>query len=99
MNKGGGSFNFDNAKLYCMEMEDTNFRTLFTTRAKIFVNGIVNVKTKNVNGRVYINGQEFLYYRSSNTYSLPENAPLLITDTNGVTIICENANSSFWVEN
>ena len=99
MNKGGGSFNFDNAKLYCMEMEDTNFRTLFTTRAKIFVNGIVNVKTKNVNGRVYINGQEFLYYRSSNTYPLPENAPLLITDTNGVTIICENANSSFWVEN
>ena len=98
-NASNSGFNFNNATLYMMNMEDDINSTLFTTKAKIFCSGVINIQTKNVDGTVYLNGQRFQSYRSGSKYTLPTNAPVLLEDTHGVTISCYDVNSSFWVEN
>lgn len=98
-NVSNGGFNFNNATLYMINMLDDINNTLVTKKAKIFCIGVVNIRTNNLNGTIYLNGQRFQSYRTSSKFTLPSNAPVLLEDTNGVTITCYNENSSFWVEN
>jgi hypothetical protein len=68
-------------------------------KLKYFCIGVVNIQTKNVNGTIYLNSQKFQSYSGNSKYTLPTNAPVLLEDTIGVTISCNDENSSFWVEN
>lgn len=92
-------FNFNNATLYMSNMANDENKSLFTKKAKIYCVGTVTIQTKNLTGIVYLNGQKLQGYRSGSKFTLPTNAPVLLEDTNGVTINCYDVNSSFWVEN